>query len=64
MYSYTDVFSELVRVHMDSNNECFDSASNNWHELKNSLQFTQHKVDILKNNTSKLTGDKSELKKT
>ncbi len=63
MQKQVDVFSKLVRVLMESNNEHFDAANNNWHKLKSSLQFTQHETDILKTNYSKLTDDTECLEK-
>ncbi|KAL7374361.1 hypothetical protein ABVT39_027177 [Epinephelus coioides] len=44
MQKQADIFTKLVWALMDSNNEHFDTANNNWHELKNSLQFTQHEI--------------------
>lgn len=52
-----------MRALMDSNNERFDTAINNWHKLKNSLQFTRHEVDVSKNNISELIDDSERLEK-
>lgn len=63
MQKQADIFTKLVRALMDSNNERLDTANNNLHELKNSLQFSQHEIDISKNNISKLTEDSERLEK-
>lgn len=63
MQKQVHVFSKLVKVLMESTNERLDAANNNWHELKSSLQLSQHETDILKTTYTKLTDDSECLEK-